>query len=175
MTTPSPDQSQSARADAADSAVPDTSTPTPLTDPAGVEHVTAHTLQAHHAGPLRPPYYVVVFTSQRNGQDRAGYYLMAERMVALATHQPGYLGMHSARGPNGLGITVSFWRTTDDILAWKKVAEHQAAQQAGQDHWYAGYELQIARVERGYAFGVPLTVPEHGPITQPVDNEPGIA
>jgi heme-degrading monooxygenase HmoA len=175
MSTPSPDQAQPASADAADTAVSEAAPLVPLPDLGGAERVTTPSLQAHHAGPLRPPYYVVVFTSQRNGQDRAGYYLMAERMVALATQQPGYLGMHAARGPNGLGITVSFWRNTDDILAWKKVAEHQAAQQAGQDHWYAGYELQIARVERGYAFGVPLTVPEHGPAKQPIDNEPGIA
>jgi heme-degrading monooxygenase HmoA len=175
MSTTSPDRPPASPADSAEAQTPHASTPPRPAEPASVERAAASALRAHHAGPLRPPYYVVVFTSQRNDQDRAGYYLMAERMVALATHQPGYLGMHSARGPNGLGITVSFWRNTDDILAWKKVAEHQAAQQAGQDHWYAGYELQVARVERGYAFGVPLTVPEHGPVNEPIDNEPGIA
>ncbi|MEY2686911.1 MAG: hypothetical protein RL375_1109 [Pseudomonadota bacterium] len=175
MTSPSPDLPPTSPTASTDTPASDALTRHVQDQAASAARASAPTLQAHHAGPLRPPYYVVVFTSQRNGHDRAGYYLMAERMVALATQQPGYLGMHSTRGPNGLGITVSFWRNTDDILAWKKVAEHQAAQQAGQDHWYAGYELQIARVERGYAFGVPLAQPAHSPVHGPVDNEPGIA
>jgi heme-degrading monooxygenase HmoA len=115
----------------------------------------AGTGSPEHQGP-QPPYYVVIFTSLRNGRDRAGYALMAEHMVALAARQPGYLGMHTARGADGLGITVSYWRSEADILAWRQVSEHRVAQQAGQDWWYAGYELQIARVERAYARGAGL-------------------
>jgi heme-degrading monooxygenase HmoA len=175
MTTPSPDPTPATPAGAVEPAATDALTLHLLDESHPAGRGAAPALQVHRAGALRPPYYVVVFTSQRNDSDRTGYNLMAERMVALATQQPGYLGMHTARGPGGLGITVSFWRNTDDILAWKRVAEHQAAQQAGQEHWYAGYELQIARVERGYSFGVPLAQPQQGPAHLPVDNEPGMA
>jgi hypothetical protein len=58
-----------------------------------------------------PPYYVVVFTSQRTTDDPDGYEAMADAMADLASKQPGYLGIESARGPDGLGITVSYWAT----------------------------------------------------------------
>lgn len=98
-----------------------------------------------------PPYYAVVFTSQRTEGDD-GYAAMAERMAALAAEQPGYLGVESARGADGLGITVSYWRSLEDIAAWRRVAEHQAARDRGRAHWYRHYELRIARVERAYGW-----------------------
>jgi len=97
-----------------------------------------------------PPYDAVIFTSRRTEEDR-GYGAMAERMVELASRQPGFLGMESARGTDGLGITVSCWRDEDSIAAWKRNAEHQQAQHAGQEAWYADYQVRIAKVERAYA------------------------
>ena len=46
------------------------------------------------------PYYAVIFTSLRTAVDE-GYGDMAEKMVALAAQQPGFLGVESAR--DGLG------------------------------------------------------------------------
>ena len=129
--------------------------------------------EAARVGPRQlafaPPYYAVIFSSLRNNHDDAGYGLMAERMVALASQQPGYLGMHSVRGADGLGITVSYWRSTDDIRAWREVAEHRVAQQAGRQYWYAGFELQVARVERAYAYGAELTGAPHSPAAAATD------
>lgn len=71
-------------------------------------------------------------------------------MVALAATQPGFLGVESARGADGLGITVSYWRDEASIAAWKRDTEHQQAQHAGQQTWYADYQVRIARVERTY-------------------------
>ena len=96
-----------------------------------------------------PPYYAVIFTSQRTPVDQ-GYGDMAQRMVELAAQQPGYLGVDSARGDDGLGVTVSYWRSTDDIAAWRRHAEHQIARDTGRRDWYAHYTLRIARVERAY-------------------------
>jgi heme-degrading monooxygenase HmoA len=98
-----------------------------------------------------PPYYAVIFTSQRTDGD-AGYGAMADEMVALATAQPGYLGVESARGADGLGITVSYWRSLDDIAAWRAVLAHQAARDRGRAGWYSHYELRVARVERAYGW-----------------------
>ena len=94
-----------------------------------------------------PPYYAVIFTSQRSEGD-LGYAAMAARMVELAAAQPGFLGMESARGEDGFGITVSYWQSLDAIARWKADAEHRAAQEAGKRVWYADYALRIARVER---------------------------
>ena len=48
-----------------------------------------------------PPYYAVVFTSVRTTADPEGYAVMADRMVELASAQPGFLGMGS-RDPQEL-------------------------------------------------------------------------
>ena len=75
---------------------------------------------------------------------------MAERMVELAANQPGYLGVESARGADGFGITVSYWTSLDAIVAWRRQAEHRVAQETGKSLWYEHYELRIACVERAY-------------------------
>ena len=96
-----------------------------------------------------PPYYAVIFSSQRIGPD-AGYSAMADRMVELAATQAGYLGVESTRGADGFGITVSYWRSEADILAWKRNAEHAIARQQGREHWYGHFEMRVAKVERAY-------------------------
>ena len=95
-----------------------------------------------------PPYYAVIFTSRRTEGDR-GYGKMADRMVELASRQPGFLGIESARGEDGLGITVSYWESEEAIAHWKANAEHAAAQIRAED-WYERFEVRVARVERGY-------------------------
>ena len=96
-----------------------------------------------------PPYYAVIFTSERTDGDR-GYGTMAERMVELASKQPGFLGVESARTADGLGITVSYWASEEAIRAWKADVQHTTAQEAGKGTWYADYQVRIARVEREY-------------------------
>lgn len=96
-----------------------------------------------------PPYFAVIFSSQRTEGDR-DYGRMAERMMELASQQPGFLGAESVRGADGFGITVSYWSSEEAIIAWKAHAEHQPAQEAGKRTWYADYQLRIARVERAY-------------------------
>jgi len=76
------------------------------------------------------PYYAVIFTSLRTDGDR-GYEKMAERMFELASQQPGFLGAETARGADGLGITVSYWTSEDAIRNWKANAEHRIAQETG--------------------------------------------
>ena len=95
----------------------------------------------------QPPYYAVIFTSIRTEVEN-GYEVMAQRMVELATEQPGFLGVESAR--EEVGITVSYWRDPDSIAAWKRHAEHQIAQERGKQDWYSAYKTRICKVEREY-------------------------
>jgi heme-degrading monooxygenase HmoA len=76
---------------------------------------------------------------------------MADRMVELAAQQPGYLGVETTRGADGLGITVSYWKDEASIKAWKANAQHQVAQETGKKIWYADYMLRVAKVERAYS------------------------
>ncbi|MEZ5418888.1 MAG: antibiotic biosynthesis monooxygenase [Vicinamibacterales bacterium] len=96
-----------------------------------------------------PPYYAVIFTSQRREGDD-GYGAMAEAMWNLALQQPGCLGAESARGASGLGITVAYFTDEAAIAAWKANVAHLRAQQLGKERWYAHYELRVAKVERAY-------------------------
>jgi heme-degrading monooxygenase HmoA len=96
-----------------------------------------------------PPYYAVVFTSQRRDGDH-GYGATADRMAELAAQQPGYLGVESVRDASGLGITVSYWESEAAILAWRRHAEHTLARERGRTEWYEHYELRVAKVERAY-------------------------
>ena len=98
----------------------------------------------------QPPYWAVVFASQRNDADPAAYAEAAARMMQLAGQQPGYLGAESARGEDGFGITVSYWNSEADILAWKHQAEHAATREKGRADWYTRYAVRVARVERAY-------------------------
>ena len=94
-----------------------------------------------------PPYYAVIFTSLRTDGDH-GYVHMAERMVELAAEQPGFLGVESVRGADGLGITVSYWKDLESIAAWKANAQHRVAQETGRARWYADFATRVAKVER---------------------------
>lgn len=98
---------------------------------------------------MEPPYFAVIFTSVRTPKEE-GYAEMAQKMEELASQQPGFLGVESAR--SGLGITVSYWSSEQAILAWKQQVDHLRAQSMGIAQWYASYRVRICRVERDYAF-----------------------
>jgi len=98
---------------------------------------------------LQPPYYAVIFTTLLTN-DLEGYQETAERMEELAKKQKGYLGIESAR--NDLGITISYWKDLEAIVAWKNNVEHTEARNRGREQWYKQYQLRICKVEREYGF-----------------------
>jgi heme-degrading monooxygenase HmoA len=73
-------------------------------------------------------------------------------MVALAARQPGFLGVESARGTDGFGITVSYWESLEAIRAWREDERHRAVQARGRSEFYARYDVPVCAVERGYRF-----------------------
>ncbi|WP_171169391.1 antibiotic biosynthesis monooxygenase [Streptomyces sp. I05A-00742] len=98
-----------------------------------------------------PPYYAVIFSSNRV-EGGEGYDETAARMLELARKQPGFLGIDSTGGEGELGITVSYWRDEEAILAWRDHAEHLVAQADGRERWYERFAVHVARVERAYGF-----------------------
>jgi heme-degrading monooxygenase HmoA len=94
-----------------------------------------------------PPYYAVIFTSLRTEGDN-GYGEMAQKMIDLASRQPGFLGVESAR--EEIGITVSYWADLESINAWKANIEHREAQALGHKKWYSAFKTRICKVERDY-------------------------
>lgn len=96
-----------------------------------------------------PPYYAVIFTNQLS-TDMEGYNETADRMVELASEQPGFLGLESVRNTAGLAITVSYWSSEEAIANWRDNAEHRLAQEQGHKRWYDWFALRVAKVERAY-------------------------
>ncbi|WP_423459140.1 antibiotic biosynthesis monooxygenase family protein [Ottowia sp. VDI28] len=100
---------------------------------------------------LKPPYYAVIFASQRTEGDD-GYAATAQHMAELAARQPGYLGAESTRDEAGFGITVAYYDSLEAIAAWRRHAEHTLAREQGRERWYQHFEVRIAKVERAYSF-----------------------
>ncbi|MCC3761944.1 antibiotic biosynthesis monooxygenase [Glycomyces sp. TRM65418] len=95
-----------------------------------------------------------MFTSSRTTGDN-GYGERAEQMLELARDQPGFLGVDSARGADGLGITVSYWKDEASIAAWRDHAEHALTRSEGRERWYTSFAVHVAKVERSYGFARP--------------------
>jgi len=73
-------------------------------------------------------------------------------MGKAAERFPGYCGILSVRGADGVGITVSYWSSDEAARAWKADAAHSAIREQGRDTWYEWYELIVAQVKRGYSW-----------------------
>ncbi|WP_338463390.1 antibiotic biosynthesis monooxygenase [Brevibacillus borstelensis] len=99
----------------------------------------------------KPPYYAVIFTSQRTQTDNTGYEEMAAMMEKLVFAQPGFLGVESTRDADGFGVTISYWQSLEDIRNWKQNEDHLVAQEKGKQVWYEQYVTRICRVERDYS------------------------
>ncbi|ODQ63318.1 antibiotic biosynthesis monooxygenase [Nadsonia fulvescens var. elongata DSM 6958] len=104
----------------------------------------------------KPPYYVVIFISQRtttpeNSLNDKEYNKTGDRMIELASQQPGFISVESTRNADGFGVTMSYWDSRTSILHWKRNVEHVIAQEKGKSDWYDHYEVRIAKVEKAYS------------------------
>lgn len=95
------------------------------------------------------PYYAVIFTSTRTELDE-GYHETHDLLLNKAKDLPGFLGLETAQ--EEIGITISYWRSLNDIKGWKEDMDHLIAQSRGRQEWYKEYRVRIARVERDYEF-----------------------
>jgi heme-degrading monooxygenase HmoA len=96
---------------------------------------------------LSPPFHAVIFVSQRTPGDN-GYPEESARMSAMVKQQPGFLGMESARGADGKGITVAFFESEEAIRDWGRVEQHRQTQAKGREIWYESYQIYYSNVER---------------------------
>lgn len=94
----------------------------------------------------------IVFVSERTPGDDAAYAQAAAAMDALAAAQPGYRGIDSARGADGVGITVSYWADEASAVAWREHPAHAEMRERGRRDWYARYDVAVATIDRSYAW-----------------------
>lgn len=96
-----------------------------------------------------PPYYAVIFSSIKSRGDN-DYYTIAQKMVELASLQPGFLEIESVKDELHQGITVSYWKSLEDIRLWKENSTHKLAKSRGKLEWYLKYKTRICLVEKEY-------------------------
>lgn len=95
----------------------------------------------------------VIFVNRRTADDAPGYAAAADAMDAAAARQPGYLGVDSVRDADGNGITVSYWASEADAIAWRDQADHARTRARGRERWYESYHTIVTRIMRDYRWG----------------------
>lgn len=94
--------------------------------------------------------YAVIFTAKVNELDE-NYSLTAQKMRELAFSKYGCQSFNAVT--EGVDeIAVSYWQSLEAIQRWKNDIEHLAAQTLGKQKWYACYQVDIAHIERSYAY-----------------------
>lgn len=93
--------------------------------------------------------YAVIFRAEIALLD-AAYTDTARRLRTLAIDKYGCRDFVACT-EGSKEIAISYWDSEDQIAAWKRDPEHQAAQREGRTGWYRSYTVEVARVEREYS------------------------
>jgi heme-degrading monooxygenase HmoA len=99
----------------------------------------------------KDPYYAVIFTA-KFADNLKDYDKIANEMLELAKEQKGFISIESVKEGNK-EITVSYWRTLEDIRNWSVNERHVEAKKGGKTKWYEYFTVRICKVEREYSFG----------------------
>ncbi len=97
------------------------------------------------------PRVVCIFRSTRTDRSGDEYEEWSNRMDRLVATMPGYIGHASFRDDaSGRGVTISYFRSMAELVAWKQVPEHLEAQALGRSAFYTEYEIEVAEIVRRY-------------------------
>ena len=97
--------------------------------------------------------FLVVFRNRKRADiDAAAYGAEGEVMEAMARRQPGFLSFKSYVADDGEVMALSEWDDEDAALAWRRVAEHSAAQSRGRIEFYEDYTLFACKHPRIHRF-----------------------
>ena len=80
--------------------------------------------------------YLEIAARLRDDLEQVDGFISIERFESLS--QPGKL------------LSLSFWRDEEAICAWRNLAHHRAAQQAGREGMFDDYRLRVAEIVRDY-------------------------
>jgi heme-degrading monooxygenase HmoA len=74
-------------------------------------------------------------------------------MDELVTTMPGYVSHASFRdGASMTGVTISYFQSMEELVAWRNVPEHREAQDLGRSKFYTEYEIEVAEIVRHYGW-----------------------
>ena len=90
--------------------------------------------------------FAVIFRAEIKKSDKT-YSEMAVKMRELAINKYGCTEFTAVVEGNQ-EIAISYWQNQEQILQWKKDAEHIVAQELGRSLWYKEYHVQIVEIIR---------------------------
>lgn len=96
-----------------------------------------------------PPYYAVIFTTIRTGNEEEEYQELNSELISLAENIEGYLGIESSAG-----LSVSYWSSLQSIGEWKNNTRHLYAQKKGYSSFYESFKTRVCLVERDNEFNI---------------------
>lgn len=97
--------------------------------------------------------FLVVFRNRKRADiDHEAYGAESDLMEEMARCQPGFISFKSYVAGDDEVIALSEWEDENAALAWRKVAEHSAAQSRGRSEFYEDYTLFACKNPRIHRF-----------------------
>ena len=97
--------------------------------------------------------FLVVFRNRKRADiDARAYAADSDLMETMAREQPGFISFKSYSADDGEVIALSEWEDENAALAWRRVAEHSAAQSRGRSEFYEDYTLFACKHPRIHRF-----------------------
>lgn len=97
--------------------------------------------------------FLVVFRNRKRADiDAEAYGAEADLMETMAREQPGFISFKSYVADDGEVVALSEWEDENAALAWRRVAEHSAAQSRGRSEYYEDYTLFACMHPRVHRF-----------------------
>ena len=97
--------------------------------------------------------FLVVFRNRKRADiDARAYAADSDLMETMAREQPGFISFKSYSADDGEVIALSEWEDENAALAWRRVAEHSAAQSRGRSEFYEDYTLFACMHPRVHRF-----------------------
>ena len=97
-------------------------------------------------------FLVVSRNRKRADIDAKAYAADSDLMETMAREQPGFISFKSYSADDGEVIALSEWEDENAALAWRRVAEHSAAQSRGRSEFYEDYTLFACMHPRVHRF-----------------------
>lgn len=82
--------------------------------------------------------------------DQEEYQRSFERMLALVSDVPGFVGIEGYAGEDGSELAVAVFESKEAIAEWRDHPEHADTRERGRDEFFDSYEITIGTVWRQY-------------------------
>jgi heme-degrading monooxygenase HmoA len=74
---------------------------------------------------IKPPFYIAIINDNKNPETFDGEISPTDKMISIALHQSGFLGLETTRNKKGKWVTISYWSDMDAEKAWEQKGDNQ--------------------------------------------------